>query len=348
MISVPASALRGNAYFGSVFDASRLKDLALTPDLRLAVDVVASNHNGSKALQCVARPEMFTHGRSLEWLRSALPGVTDHLALSDGHTLKLIPGLKNHVFLYGLQTEERRLAFRNLLRRVPELWPQYESQVNSHHSSSVPAVAMLRATPATSSILWFYPLYLNRHSIEDSVNHVLGWGEPENRRLDKFSAVTYVPLTECACKDPGFQRVVADTVLRAYFDSSGCLLIRLPLPEAELAQRVYLALESINAGAEHLPRVRPTNIFLVANDIPERTLAAVAARLTLILHLSVEFWCYTGALYAAAAQVRTTLERGLENPLALTQGLHLEAFGRLPDVIRPPYRTDDELWTALL
>jgi len=345
VISIPAQEMAADPYQGSVFDASRIKTLSVPPDLKVAVELFAGAHAGGTPLKCIARPEMFTHGRAREWLGGAIGGATNHLALSDGRTLKLIPGLKNHVFVYGLQSAERRLALKRLLRQAPELFPQFASQVNSVHQApvgslpKVPALALLRPEPATAPMMWFYPFYFNRHSLEDSVDHVLGWGAPEAVHLKEFKSVTYLPLTECAIEDSGFTRLVAESISRAYFQPGGCLLIRLPLPGAELAKRIHGALEGIAAAAVALPRARAQNIFLLAQDIGERALMAIAPQLSLVMHQSVEFWRYTRSLYESAATVRVCLERGEEQAAPL-KNLYAQAFGRPADILTLERTTD--------
>jgi hypothetical protein len=238
------------------------------------------------------------------------------------------------------------------LQQAPELLAQFASQVNSCQGNAAdgsapppPPVVRLRREPGAAPLLWFYPFYFNRHSVADSVDHVLGWGEPESVKLRAFTSVTYLPLTECAIRDPGFQRVVAEAIGRTYFDATGCLLIRLPAPASQLPSRFELTIQCLAAARMAMPRVRARNIFFVAHDLAERTLAPVAARLSFILHESVEFWCYTRALYEGAAKIRVALARGEAPGNASAdprlREFYTQAFGRTPEFLaRPPVAAD--------
>lgn len=143
VISVPARDLAAIAIPGSIFDTALLANPLLPADLRLAVDTVKSLSGGAAApLFCVARPEMFTHGRALSWLREKIGGATDHICLSDGESAKLIPELRNHLFTYGLHSHRRAQEFKRLLRRAPELLEQFDSQVNSFHRVGTDSLAV--------------------------------------------------------------------------------------------------------------------------------------------------------------------------------------------------------------
>ena len=134
VLSVPARGLALADVPGSVFDAEALLAMPLAPDLRRAVGLALRAHGGAGVpVRCVVRPEIFTHGRSLAWLKEKLGPVTDHLNLSDGTAVKLIPGLRNHMFTYGLHAQGHAQEFKKLLRRAPELLGQIQSQVNSFH-----------------------------------------------------------------------------------------------------------------------------------------------------------------------------------------------------------------------
>jgi len=79
-------------------------------------------------------PELFTGPVPRQWLKNHLPGVTDHIALSDGETIRFVPGLRNHVFLYGLYQRADHDRFKRLVQRVPEFLSTFESQINTTYS----------------------------------------------------------------------------------------------------------------------------------------------------------------------------------------------------------------------
>ena len=114
------------------FRRSDLAAAEFSPALRIAVELVTGicRESGFEPT-FVARPEIFTHGESRAWLDKRLGGVKDHLALSDGTTIRLIPGLRNHVFLFGLGRAADGEALQRLERRAPELFGSLHSQVNT-------------------------------------------------------------------------------------------------------------------------------------------------------------------------------------------------------------------------
>jgi len=325
----------------------------LAPDLRMAVDLVLSTYADRAApMRCVVRPEIFTHGKALDWLREKLGDVTDHINISDGTTIKLIPGVRNHLFTYGLHSHRRHLDFKKLMRRAPELLGQCQSQLNSFHrivsqglAVEPAATLILPATPVPATTVWFYGFYLNPHSCEDSAEHMLNWGEFEGPKLVDFDRVTYIPLTESAARDASFQRLVAETIANTYFDPKSCLLIRLPLAGTELTARMRVGLEGIRTAGLNLPQARSKNIFLLGEDLSEDSLASLESRLSFVLHQTFEYWRYTRSLYQAADKIIVFLDQDWRRPSETAKRLLRDAFGQTPRFtlgLRPP----EGEWTA--
>jgi len=339
VISLPARELAKLSIPASVFDMTVVTRAPLTADLRMAVELVCNAYCGAgeAPIRCVARPEMFTHGASLAWLKKHLGPVSEHIALSDGSTLKLLPEYRNHVFTYGLQSQRRNSEFRSLMRRAPELLGQCASQVNSFHrvasqglaTEPTPSLLMFPA-PKSAQMVWFYGFYLNPHSFEDSAERMLSWGDLEGPTLADFKQVTYIPLTECAVKDASFQRMLAELVVSIYFDRRKCLLIRLPLPGSEMTERVRIALEGIRGAAANIPQARSKNIFLLGGDMSESSLHDIGPRLTFILHQTFEFWRYSRAVYINAEEVIVHLDADWKRPSDAAKKLLSQAFGQPP------------------
>jgi hypothetical protein len=338
VLSVPARGLALADVPGSVFDAEALLAMPLAPDLRRAVGLALRAHGGAGVpVRCVVRPEIFTHGRSLAWLKEKLGPVTDHLNLSDGTAVKLIPGLRNHMFTYGLHAQGHAQEFKKLLRRAPELLGQIQSQVNSFHRVVTQGMAiepkatlLSAAAPEPAAPVSFHGFYMNPHSSEDSAENMLSWGEREGPKLAGFDHVTYIPLTECAARDAGFQRMVAEAVAETFFHPKVCLLIRVPAGLAELPDRLRVGIDGIRTAGLHLPQARAKNIFLVDNDLPEAALTGLGSRLSLVLHQSFEYWCYTRGLYKSADKVVYFLDADWKRPSETAKRLLREAFGQAP------------------
>lgn len=103
----------------------------LDPALRLALRLVVAHADAAQLrLRFVARPEIFTHCRARAWLDANIGDVADHLILTDGATLKTLPGLRNHMFFYPRGVPAREAALRHLVTLAPELFAGLASQVN--------------------------------------------------------------------------------------------------------------------------------------------------------------------------------------------------------------------------
>jgi hypothetical protein len=336
VVSVPAPALGNGPLPGSVFPLSTLRKLQVAPELQLAVDVMAARcPRGGADLLCIARPEMFTHGQSLAWLKQQIGDVSDHLFFSDGHTLKLVPGLRNHVFTYGLQSRDNRDAFRRLMRWAPELLGQVEVQVNSFHrltndsglSEPFP-LALLAVEPTPVGMVWLYGLYLNPHSVEDSANQMLSWGELAGATLPPFERYSYVAVTDAALQQAGFIRMLAARIERAYFDPGAGILIRLPAGSDELKSRLTVTLQAVINTGVRLPRTRAKNIFFLSGDLSEATLKALGTRLSFVWHQSGDFWRFTRRLYAEAGDITLYLDKEWQSVPDTAAGFATSAFGR--------------------
>ena len=351
VISVPARELTHVPVTGSVFDTTLMEGAPISAELRIAVDLVTAAYRrggATEPLRCVARPEIFTHGASLTWLQRTLGSVSRHLCLSDGTSIKLIPQLRNHLFTYGIQSQQRHLDFKKLLRRAPELLAQCDSQLNSYHRceyqglASEPATSpLLRMEPLAAAAVWFFGFYLNRHSLEDSAENMLTWGELDEPPLADFQKITYIPLTEAAANDVHFQRMVAEMVAPIYFDPTKCLLIRLPMLPSDLTVRMTIALEGIRRSRVHLPQARSKNIFFLSADLSEESLAPIRSRLKLVLHQTFEFWRYSVPFYAGTHEIFVYLEPEWRSPPESARRLYRQAFGQAPQFMlseRSPQR----------
>jgi hypothetical protein len=352
VISIPPRELAGSPIPGSVFDLADLSERALSADLRLAIDVIVANRPTLAApVLCVARPEIFTHGVTLDWLKDKLGSAREHICLSDGTSVKLIPYLENHVLTYGLHSHRRHIELRKLAQRAPEIFLQFRTQINSFrqlaskkHVVDPPTRLMLTKKPLRSKAPWFYGFYLNRHSLEDSAERMLGWGALAPPDLDSFENITYIPLTDCASRDPSFQKILARLIAGTYFDSKTCLLIRLPVAEelaAETTVRMITALDGIRAGGLRFPQVQSRTIFLLNGDLPEEVLSPIGSRLSLIVHETFEFWRYTHSLYKSAARVMFYLDDERKYSTIELKPLVQEAFGGTQNLIlatRPAHR----------
>lgn len=339
VISVPPRETALLGMVGSVFDCRVLMSSRISSELRIAVELLESFCKAQclPPLRCIARPEMFTHGPSLEWLVDRMAGATDHICLSDGSTLKLVSGLRNHLFAYGLHTHDSFVDFKKLMRRAPELVGQYCSQINSFHRVIFDGLVLepppwkLEASERLSpEAVWFHEFYLNPHSLEESAERMLGWGTLDFPCLENFQKISYVPMTNCAVHDDQFQRLVADLIAESYFDPSSCLLLRLPTGAAELTERMRLAIERIRDAHRHLPQARSRNVFLLSGEVGDEALSEIGSRTTWYIHQSFDYWRHRFDTYRLASAIVVFLDRQYTRASKTAERLLSDSFGQAP------------------
>ena len=101
VLSIPGAELRALDPPGSLF---RYEDVGWSATSRALREAVwMTTQAVDRPTVFLARPEMFTEGESLDWLRRRAPNLTDHIHLSDGGGVKFVAGCRNHVFFYDLE-----------------------------------------------------------------------------------------------------------------------------------------------------------------------------------------------------------------------------------------------------
>jgi hypothetical protein len=296
-ISIPVLEWKSTRPKGSVFFRRDIPVPLFSPSLVRALDLVSSAcaHAGFEPV-FVARPEIFTHGESLAWLIAKLGRVRDHLSLSDGGTVKLIPGLRNHVLFYGLSRRVDAEALDRLKRRFPELFDVIHSQVNtalrlgSRAQAPAPVAIEGAALPATTAA--FYPISLHAFSPTESLRRT--WLAGAQSQLPRgFEELTYVPLTEASLGDPGFITFVASLYDVNYFTPARGLVLRVPETfggSSELEDRFEASLAALVEGGSHAPLARARNAWLASEDVPAAALAAAAGAVSFLAHDTFDFW----------------------------------------------------------
>jgi hypothetical protein len=340
VISVPARELANLNVPGSVFDIGVLRGAKISSELQVGIELIAAfdfESGASPNVRCIARPEIFTHGASLASLMKRLEGVREHICFTDGTALKLVPGLRNHLFAYGLQAHQRFVDFKKLTRRAPELLGQFNTQINSFHRVARDGVAfepspwlLSNANGGSEAPAWFHEFYLNPHSVEDSAERMLGWGTLDPPSFAEYAKIQYVPLTECAAYDEQFQQLLADIIVKTYFDPTACLLMRLPPVGTEITDTMRVMLTGIRGAHRRLPQTRAGNIFFLSGDIDSGILAELGSRLSWCVHHSVDFWRHPVSAYAASAQIIVFLDRQWTRASEAAKNLLAQAFGQAP------------------
>jgi hypothetical protein len=265
---------------------------------------------------CVARPEIFTHGKPRDWLDSRLGAARNHICLSDGTAVKLIEGLANHVFFYGLGRRKGSADLQNLLTWAPEVFSHIRSQINSFHGALLrgrliqpPTMLSLTKFPLPAPPAEIYEFCLYPQCPEEGARRIMEKGAIPGRISEEFKELIYIPFSESGAYDAIFTGLVAQTIAAAYFNPDQCVLVRLPTlsdVNADLARQITATLEAIRASGIVMPRVAAKNVFLVRYDLPE-DFFDTHERVSFIFDDTFEFWRYTRAFFTQLHSVRYLL-----------------------------------------
>lgn len=309
-VSLPAAELQRVELPAAVFSAQQFAALPVSMRLRQAVRLLEMH---CEELVFIARPEMHAHGAARAWLARRLEDIHEHVGISDGTAIKLLPGLRNHVFFHALDLRDGFSALRRLMRRVPETFQGLDTQINSAFSSvnhAMPTSTLLLPTlpqPDQGDMPVLLPLYLDPSSIDTTAHELLR--QPTRLpSLDGVARIVYAPLSQTALSTPAGRRRVRKLIRHACMDGGTHLLLRLPCmtgrdDESPMAALVWLlsALHELNLP---LPTRSLGNIHLCLNDLPESLLHRYAERMELCIDDAFPLWRYSAALYRRLRQVR--------------------------------------------
>ena len=308
VVSLPARELASFRPSGSVFEEGELRKAVFSEELSCALAAIKQLCASRKLpLRFLARPEIFTHGDLLTWLSVRLEGIKDHLCVSDGHTVRPIPSMRNHLFLYRTSSYANCRAFQRLNQCAPELLGSMTSQVNTAlvfgqgAKSASPSSVLLqvgqrqRAGVASAR----YHAYMTHPDIEVSVARTLASNVSPVTALRSARRVMYVPMTTSACHDQEFSKVVAEQVSACLADESRGCVIRLPSPadSGDYPVALKLLLKALqSAKARGSLKHRPAVVLTGADWIAQRP-SALTCAVDLALHASYEFWKHPRECY---------------------------------------------------
>ena len=287
LISPPARELAATTPPASVFPVEALDMASVSPPFRDALDLVASCAPPGRPRLIVARPEMFTHGASLAWLNQAIGGVLDHVALSDGEAVRLVPGLRNHVYFYAIGQAGRLDALERLERRAPELFTQLHSQVNTalgfrwkgrRFAPLTQAIVADARAPDPAPEL--RALAIDGHSPEGSVALALAAAPATPAR---FARLHYLRLSEGALGEASVAWRVTALVADALADPTRAIVWVLPESASDEAGRVGALIRCLSAGGGRLPGGLMPNVFFTSADLSAEALGGLAAKRTLVV-----------------------------------------------------------------
>jgi len=348
IVSLPAREIAGMRLPGSLFSIASLSLPKLSLDLRGAINLVVEM-TGSLGLPLmfVSRPEIFTHGETLRWLNHRVGGARDHLCVSDGSTVKLIPGMRNHVFLYALERESDSEALCRLERRTPELFSGISNQVNTalrfgndrrrYTPSTLVIPARETAIPLGGE---FYRFFLNPHSISDSIARIMLAGRVDSLE-EAQQVLLYVPMTETSIRDAHFIRLIACCVTRFYLGRSATLIMRLPSganSADDIVRRVTLVLEAFQKLGTPFPGRPAHNIFFLSDNLHPKQISFWRTR-QILVHDSFSFWHLSPSYYKLFNMFRVSARHG-RHDLGAFLAMISELTERQPEVIWPSLDLD--------
>ncbi len=342
-VSLPAGEVAKLSLSGSLFSAADLAAAPVSPGLLRAVQLVeaASAKRGGR-LVFIARPEVFTDPVTLGWLGERLHGIGNHLCITDGGAVRVLPGLRNHMFFYQPGLHANAEAFGRLCWRAPELIAGLGVQINSAarvqlgETSVGPASQLLMPqTGAAADPAELFGFCITPGPAERAASWMLARGPVDPAPLTGFARAAYLPLTETALSEPVFCDAAADHVAATFFDPAACLLLRLPelaSGNTTLADRLAFAVARLSRGRVALPRVPAGNIFFLTGDPDPALLDGLGAAPALTLPGSFDFWRHPTAFYSRFASIAVlglAARRRAYGPLAT---LLTKALGRKPEL----------------
>ncbi len=345
-VSLPSYDLRKAVLPSSIFGLDALEDIDLRAELQAAIRVVAGFCTLlGRRLVFIHRPEMFTNGDTLSWLAEKLDGIGDHLNICDGATVKLVPGMRNHLFFYLPGQQKSLNAFEKFIVRAPETMSQITYQINTtfsfNYASTLhrPQTLLLQADGHRSSEapLEFCRFYLNRHSVEDSAARSSTLHPVGIEALRQASDIVYIAFTNSAANDILFCRMVADTILKMLALPKGHLLV-LQAPAAEAAGEKFLVrvlrlLEGIRRSDVILPRAILDNVIIASNIPNESMLGTTLGHMRLVIPDSFDAWAYPRNFWAMFSKVTLLLPRFRRRDKLAIVELLTDVMGYSPEIV---------------
>ena len=340
LVSLPAWELQKVGPQASLIDYSAVVTAPISDALRAALSLLAGTAAGASRLRFAVRPEIFTDGVTLRWLDAQCAGVKDHVHLSDGSAVRLIPGFRNHVFFYGLGWREDAEALRRLERRLPEVFGQFESQINSAlrfrlqgRMVAPPSRALGRGGESPTSAPRCRRFFLNWRSAQEGVAR-MEQAEPFDAGALRFETLHYVRPTENGLADPEFARAIARLLARAIVTPGEGVVLVPPQARAgaSVGARLRALVDGLLATGIRHPAAAAPNLLVAAEDLAPKTLEAMAERRLLVVDDCDPFWIRPTAFNRAFASATVFARRGRHHPIAV-RSLLREAYGPATSVV---------------
>lgn len=324
LISVPGREALGVAWSASVVEVEEALGALGSIDLRLAISLVsdAARQRGL-AVRCAPRPEVFEAPSGKFSVFERARGFGRHVCLSDGETIKQIPGMENHVFFYHPAYRDGMSALARFRRRAPEATLSLSGQINSNLDFGgpsppiFPSPVFLRPNiPPLGVDPEPRPLFLGAYSTEETVARTVGAQPIDTATEGVCTRLRYAPLTETALGDPVFARLLGHMVLDACFDPTVLMVLRAPFVRGgggDLAARIETLQDALSKSGVVLPRSRRINVLVADGDLDEDHDLVQRLPMTVYAPDGFDLWRHTPKFYATARRV-VVLARGGPGP----------------------------------
>ncbi len=360
VVSLPGAELRTAKLPSSFFTPDDLTGQPVSAALKAAVRAVAAACASLSApLMLVARPEIFTNGPTRAWLETKLNGIEDHLNLSDGSVVQLIPGLRNHLFFYAAGRARGLAQFKQFIAWVPELPAQITSQFNTAFTFRcgeqqwTPEPVILAAD--SLSLLTqneFDPLYLNPHAIADSVNRIALANSIPASALNQYREIEYIPFCETAAGDKEFCRLAATRIIAVASNPQCALILGAPWLQTRTEDSdsmLTALLQGLQASGEKIPRVQLQNILIAQQPLEPGLIANLADKISLLMPHGFEFWRFPASYWQHFTAITVAIPRLRQHDAHPLADFYAQAFTRPPQIIwttlqqRPTIDAEGEL-----
>ena len=324
LISVPAGELARHVLEGSLLapedlDASPVS-AELADGLRLVLAACAAV---GTAVTVVVRPEIFTHGSSLAWLRERVSDARHHLCFSDGEAVRVIPGLENHVFFYHAGAARSTAGLLVLRRRAPELLGLIRSQINTAYilqekAAARPTTKLLarkehgQGAEEDAVAPRLLPFFTSHGPVLRDATAMAQQDDAQPERIGKLDSMTYVALTGTALGNAAFVTGLGNLLVGTYVDTQRGLVLQVPTCDKTPVQTedgIAFLLEALHRYLPNLPSGLPQNVFLHAGGdgaLPEPLFAGSSR---MVAHESTPFWRAPPPFYAPFGELTLLRDR---------------------------------------
>jgi len=344
VVSLPSREMRAMILPGALFQIADLAGQPLSGTLRAALRLLDETcRDAGQRLLLIARPEIFIHGDSRAWLMQQLDGIGHHLNLSDGSTIQLVAGLRNHLFFYNPGLCRNMTAFERFVGRAPEVPAQIGMQINTAFTFSI-GQSLYAPQPLLLQTKNLFPpgeaeyriFYLNPNSVADSIARIEAAPRITAEYVNGFTDITYIPFTDTAASDASFCRLVVKHILAAGQLPKGMLILGAPLAQEKrdtFSEMMSVLLAGLIRCGAVLPRAALPNVLITSSLLDEDVFARADRRCRLVMHETFEFWRCPRRYYERFETLCVAGRPGGRHDRLAIIDLLAEACGRVPDIL---------------